>query len=74
MDAYPEQSYNCMFAQYLIPFIQVPIFPIMSLYDIVAMPLIVGENCFQGQSLRSCLPEQRQHIEDYRAKLVKFLT
>lgn len=62
-----------MFAPYLVRFIKVPIFHVESLYDIVAMSLLVGTNCYQGKSLSACSADERNHIEDYRLNLQRYL-
>ena len=62
-----------MFAQYLYPFLKTIIFPVQSLYDSVALPVIVGANCIKNHSLQSCTEEERNHIEEYHREVENFL-
>ena len=54
VDANPGNTWKCMFAEYIHPFINVPQFPINSLYDSWSLPNILGITCGSGGSLANC--------------------
>ena len=51
-----------MFAEYIHPYIKVPLFPINSLYDSWSLPNILGISCGSGGSLAGCNQGQMQVI------------
>ena len=50
-NAYKNELWRCMFAQYLVDFISAPLFAPQSLYDSWSLYNIVGIRCVDGSSL-----------------------
>lgn len=71
--AYPDELWKCMFAQYLYPFIKVPLFTPQSLYDSWSLYNILGIRCVDGSSLAKCSPEELSLIENYHSKTKEVL-
>jgi hypothetical protein len=60
VQAYPNEKWRCMFAQYQFPFIRTPLFPVNSLYDSWSIPNILGINCEASGSLKGCTDAERK--------------
>lgn len=43
VDFYPEEKWKCFFAEYVIPFIKIPIFPLQSKYDSWQIKNVLGD-------------------------------
>jgi hypothetical protein len=52
-EKYKDELWKCMFAQYLHPFIKVPLFTVNSLYDAWSLQNI-GVRCLDEHSLAGC--------------------
>lgn len=73
VEAYKDETWKCMFAQYIHPFIKVPLFPVQSLYDSWSLPNILGMTCSSGGSFAHCSQGQMIVIEQYHANTVAVL-
>jgi len=51
---FPNDKWKCMFAEYLINYIQMPLFYIQSPYDSWSLTNILGQHCHESGSLQSC--------------------
>jgi hypothetical protein len=49
--ANPDAKWKCMFAEYLFPYVKVPLFAIQSAYDTWSVPNILGIKCQNNASL-----------------------
>ena len=64
-----------MFAQYMYPYLQVPLFSVNSLYDTWSIANILGITCIDSfGSLKNCLDSDRHIIEDYKKNSTDVLT
>ncbi len=59
-----------MFAQYIHPFITVPLFAPQSLYDSWSLYNIIGIRCMDGSSLAKCGADDMKVIESYRKSTI----
>lgn len=72
--AYPTEKWRCMFAEYLYPHIQTPLFPVNSLYDTWSIPNILGISCINSTgSLAGCSDGDRHTIDEYKKNLTTVL-
>lgn len=71
--AYKNELWKCMFAQYLVDYISAPIFAPQSLYDSWSLYNIVGIRCVDGSSLAACSKVDRDIIEDYHRQTVEVM-
>lgn len=62
-----------MFAQYIHPFISVPIFAPQSLYDSWSLYNIVGIRCVEGFSISKCSQQDLSLIESYRQSTLQVM-
>lgn len=69
----PSAKWKCMFAQYNHNFINIPLFPIQSLYDSWSLPNILGIGCGNGGSLANCNQSQLEYINEYRLNTTFYL-
>lgn len=70
---YSTELWKCMFAQYIHPFITVPIFAPQSLYDSWSLYNIIGIRCMNSNSLASCGTNEMKVIEAYRQSTMQVL-
>jgi len=64
-----------MFAQYMYPYLQVPLFPVNSLYDTWSIANILGITCIDSSgSLKNCLDSDRHAIDDYKKNSTDIIT
>jgi len=64
---YKDELWRCMFAQYLYPFIQSPLFVVNSLYDSWSIPNILNIKCVGATgSLSACSNGERWILEEYK--------
>jgi hypothetical protein len=63
-----------MFAEYIYPYLQVPQFPVESLYDTWGILNILGITCIDGAgSLLNCVENDRQAMEQYKKDAVSVM-
>jgi hypothetical protein len=68
--ANPDAKWKCMFAEYLFPYVKVPLFAIQSAYDTWSLKTDIGIKCLTSNgSLENCGAENRTHIEQYHANM-----
>lgn len=64
-----------MFAEYIYPYLQVPQFPVQSLYDTWGILNILGITCIDGAgSLLNCVENDRQAMEQYKKDVVSLMS
>lgn len=61
-----KEPWKCFFAQYLVPFINVPLFVVNSLYDPVNLHGVLDLKC--GGNLSSCSASDLKAAEDFRVE------
>lgn len=71
--AYPQEQYKCLFAQYIHPFIKVPLFAIESAYDSWSVANILGLRCDVNASFASCNQTEMSFIEEYHTNTTAVL-
>lgn len=72
---YPNEKWRCMFAQYMYPYLSVPLFPVNSLYDTWSIPNILGITCVDSTgSLKACSDSDRHTIADYKKNSTEIIT
>lgn len=66
-EKYKDELWRCMFAQYMYPFIQSPLFVVNSLYDSWSIPNILNIKCVaKSGSLSGCSNGDRFILEEYK--------
>lgn len=64
-------SWHCYFPQYLMPFIQTPVFVVNSMYDPAQYGIILGFPC---PRLSTCNPEQFAFATAYRTRFIGIIS
>ncbi|CAD8159567.1 unnamed protein product [Paramecium pentaurelia] len=71
--SYPNEKWKCHFAQYLIQFINVPIFFMQSLYDTACIPNILHIYNAWDYTLKRCDYKERSCIEAMRKQIINLI-
>lgn len=71
--AYPNEIWKCQFAEYLLDFIDVPIFFVQSWYDAACIPNILHIHCTGGVRLDNCSAEEKLFIENQHYDFKKLI-
>jgi len=61
-----EEPYNCLLAEYLFKYIDVPFLMIQPGYDTWQLMNILGEGCVMNNSLRDCNEELKKFAHEYK--------
>lgn len=61
-------EYNCLFAEYLVNYIDIPILALQSAYDTWQLHNILGIDCSDSQTLKKCDNKDKLLANEYRDK------
>lgn len=71
--AFPNEKWKCSFAEFLVDFIEVPIFFVQSWYDAACIPNILRIYCEGDLTLTKCNQQQVDFIENQHKSFKKLI-
>ncbi|CAD8202184.1 unnamed protein product [Paramecium pentaurelia] len=65
----PNELWKCFYAQYLLRYVNVPIFIVNSLYDTASIKDLLQISCVARNSLSGCSQKERKYIEELHSSI-----